>query len=276
MDGQRLRCPKCGSEDIHFATSHESKSFSGGNACCGFLLAGPIGILCGLCGAGSSTKSFWVCRHCGAEFQADDVKRAETAKQEAVTQARKAAEREEQERQARIALFDSVPATVLEHIREVIADKEDALAALKAEHQREKTQFFEENPKVKNLRSIEIILRISGVVLVFMLTLLLTNSGIGGLVAAGVSAIAAALIKPSYRQKLPKEWQARKETIAAKEEELEHLRSVSIAKTGTAAPAERIVVQKPVTADAIRFCDQCGTRAEAGESFCGHCGNRLH
>ena len=69
-----LKCPKCGSEHIQFATSTETKGFSVGSSCCGYILLGPLGLLCGLCGAGESkTKDFWVCHNCGAKFQAEDA-----------------------------------------------------------------------------------------------------------------------------------------------------------------------------------------------------------
>lgn len=37
------KCPKCGSTSIHAAKN----GFSGGKACCGALLVGPLGLLCG-------------------------------------------------------------------------------------------------------------------------------------------------------------------------------------------------------------------------------------
>lgn len=64
-----LRCPKCDSEDIQFTSSTTSKGVSVRNSCCGYILLGPLGLLCGLHKAGESTTSeFWVCRNCGARF----------------------------------------------------------------------------------------------------------------------------------------------------------------------------------------------------------------
>lgn len=64
-----LRCPKCNSEDIQFTTSTTSKGVSVRNSCCGYILLGPLGLLCGLHKAGeTSTSEFWVCRNCGARF----------------------------------------------------------------------------------------------------------------------------------------------------------------------------------------------------------------
>ena len=67
-------CPKCGKEDCEVVTetSSSGKDVSAGKACCGSVLLGPIGLLCGLCGKGKQTKSetFFVCKNCGNKFKA--------------------------------------------------------------------------------------------------------------------------------------------------------------------------------------------------------------
>ncbi len=74
QSGRLLKCPKCGSENIQFSTSTERKGFSAGDSCCGYMLFGPLGLICGLSNMGE-TKShdFWLCQNCGAKFQADDA-----------------------------------------------------------------------------------------------------------------------------------------------------------------------------------------------------------
>lgn len=42
-NGNQVKCPKCGSTSIYA----DKKGFGGGKACCGALLAGPLGLLCG-------------------------------------------------------------------------------------------------------------------------------------------------------------------------------------------------------------------------------------
>jgi hypothetical protein len=42
-DDNKPSCPKCKSKQVHA----EKKGFSGGKACCGALIAGPLGLLCG-------------------------------------------------------------------------------------------------------------------------------------------------------------------------------------------------------------------------------------
>ena len=61
-------CPKCGSENCHFVSRTKTTNGSFCDGCCGFILLGPIGILCGLCGRDTNTKEFWVCDNCGAKF----------------------------------------------------------------------------------------------------------------------------------------------------------------------------------------------------------------
>lgn len=67
-----MKCPKCGSENTQYvAVHHSGSSGSFTDACCGMMIFGPIGILCGLCGASPGfTDDYWVCHSCGKKFQA--------------------------------------------------------------------------------------------------------------------------------------------------------------------------------------------------------------
>ncbi len=64
-----MKCPKCNSEDIHFVKNTSGKDFSFGNACCGSIVLGPFGWLCGACGSGKKTEEFWICKNCGHKFK---------------------------------------------------------------------------------------------------------------------------------------------------------------------------------------------------------------
>lgn len=70
----RIRCPKCQNENLQMITESVSKGkdFSAGKGCCGAILLGPIGILCGACGKGKQVKtvSYWICPQCGNKFKA--------------------------------------------------------------------------------------------------------------------------------------------------------------------------------------------------------------
>ena len=52
-----MKCPKCqndNSQIINEVTT-SGKDFSAGKGCCGAILMGPIGLLCGACGKGKQT-----------------------------------------------------------------------------------------------------------------------------------------------------------------------------------------------------------------------------
>ena len=71
-----MRCPNCGSENIQFGTSTSGGGFSLFNSCCGFLALGPLGLLCGACGSGTSTEEFWICQGCGHKFTNREAQKA--------------------------------------------------------------------------------------------------------------------------------------------------------------------------------------------------------
>jgi phage FluMu protein Com len=63
------RCPKCGSTNIQVVSQMKTKGFGCGKGCCGAILLGPFGWLCGLCGMGEGkSKITRVCAACGKQF----------------------------------------------------------------------------------------------------------------------------------------------------------------------------------------------------------------
>lgn len=68
-----MNCPRCGNGNCQIITETKTtgKDYSAGNGCCGFLLFGPIGMLCGLFADGKKTTSvnYWVCQSCGNKFK---------------------------------------------------------------------------------------------------------------------------------------------------------------------------------------------------------------
>lgn len=68
-----LHCPRCGSHDIMPVSevSTKGKDFKAGDACCGYMLCGPLGLLCGATGKGkqTTTNTYWMCKGCGNKFQ---------------------------------------------------------------------------------------------------------------------------------------------------------------------------------------------------------------
>ena len=55
----RIRCPKCGSKQVHV----DKKGYSAKKGCCGALLVGPFGLLCGALGANKLRKTCLKCNH---------------------------------------------------------------------------------------------------------------------------------------------------------------------------------------------------------------------
>lgn len=74
-----MKCPKCGSNNLQVTTEVESygKDYSATKGCLGWLLFGPLGFLCGLCGQNKKikSKSMWKCINCGNTFKDADVLR---------------------------------------------------------------------------------------------------------------------------------------------------------------------------------------------------------
>ena len=68
-----LHCPRCGSHDIMPVSevSTKGKDFNAGDACCGYMLCGPLGLLCGATGKGkqTTTNTYWMCKGCGNKFK---------------------------------------------------------------------------------------------------------------------------------------------------------------------------------------------------------------
>ena len=66
-DDDVIRCPNCGSKNINFVTSETGTGFDKSNACCGYILLGPLGLLCGI-NEKKTTKTVRKCMKCGHEF----------------------------------------------------------------------------------------------------------------------------------------------------------------------------------------------------------------
>ncbi len=61
MDSDVVRCPKCGSKNVAVM----KEGFKAGDACCGALLVGPLGLLCG---AKDANKLNRHCLKCGKKW----------------------------------------------------------------------------------------------------------------------------------------------------------------------------------------------------------------
>jgi hypothetical protein len=66
-----MKCPKCGNEHCNVINEVQSsgKDFSASKGCCGYILLGPLGILCGACGGRKiRNTNYWVCNDCGNKW----------------------------------------------------------------------------------------------------------------------------------------------------------------------------------------------------------------
>lgn len=69
---RKMKCPNCGSQETQFVTNTITKGPSFSKGCCGWIVFGPVGMLCSLCGTGSETDEYWICHSCGTKFQAGE------------------------------------------------------------------------------------------------------------------------------------------------------------------------------------------------------------
>ena len=69
-----MRCPKCGSYNCYIINERTEKGrdYHGCKGVIGYLIWGPVGLLCGLCGKGRETKeiNYWICEDCGRKWKA--------------------------------------------------------------------------------------------------------------------------------------------------------------------------------------------------------------
>ncbi len=72
MGDDFMFCPRCGNQNcVEVREVHtQNGDFSAGKGCCGYLIFGPIGILCGLCGRKKETHEniYLQCNSCGLRF----------------------------------------------------------------------------------------------------------------------------------------------------------------------------------------------------------------
>lgn len=79
-----IHCPDCGGTNLQIITETTTSNsttgggYSGGKACLGVMLLGPLGLLCGSCGNKSkttttnATTNYFVCKSCGKKFRVPD------------------------------------------------------------------------------------------------------------------------------------------------------------------------------------------------------------
>lgn len=73
-------CPKCGNTDLQSTVETKTETTGGGfsasKGCLGYLIFGPLGLLCGSCGSNTNTTTtnttYWNCPKCGHRFRSPE------------------------------------------------------------------------------------------------------------------------------------------------------------------------------------------------------------
>lgn len=62
-------CPDCKSKHVQIVTEGHTRGYDAGSGCCGAILFGPLGLLCGACGVGGKHQTAKrMCLKCGKKF----------------------------------------------------------------------------------------------------------------------------------------------------------------------------------------------------------------
>ena len=71
-------CPRCGQKRLQVNVQNNGSVYSAKKGCLGWLLFGPLGLLCGLSGSKKNeTTTNWICIACGNQFKnPDDIRKS--------------------------------------------------------------------------------------------------------------------------------------------------------------------------------------------------------
>lgn len=168
-----MKCPKCGSDNTQYVTNNIQRGFSGSNACCGYILAGPLGLLCGFCGDSTYTQEYWICQSCGHKFSKSDSESANMQEDDALKVILEAGE----------DTFNNIDAIVKD------AQEKHDMAFNLYHQQREKE--LRENPEMIRSSKIIKILTVAAVILFFGAALFISDSDLG--IVLFIPSVAAAV-----------------------------------------------------------------------------------
>lgn len=188
----KIKCPKCGSDSITLVSNTQKRGFSSGDACCGWLLLGPIGLLCGSLDSNKTTTTeYWVCGGCGNKFQS---KSGNAAKEKIKNQG---------------TLLLNVPDVTIDNVEAIYSQSSSELEKIKLHYKSASKEEYLHNSRLK----IYAIVSLSVTVLAIILAILLYfafNAGATAaaicFIAAIVVAAAALLLKTSMEKKFAGEY----------------------------------------------------------------------
>lgn len=188
----KIKCPKCGSDSITLVSNTQKKGFSSGNACCGYFLLGPIGVLCGSLGSNkTSTTEYWVCGGCGNKFQSNS---GNAAKEKIKHQG---------------MLLSNVPDETIDNVEILYSQSSSELEKIKLYYKKVFKEEYLHNNKLKIYTIVSLTIIVLAIILALLLYLVfdagLTVSAIS-FIAAIVSAVVTLLIKSSIEKKFASEY----------------------------------------------------------------------
>lgn len=188
----KIKCPKCGSDSITLVSNTQKKGFSSGNACCGYFLLGPIGVLCGSLGANkTSTTEYWVCGGCGNKFQSNS---GNAAKEKIKHQG---------------MLLSNVPDETIDNVEVLYSQSSSELEKIKSHYKKALKEEYLHNNRLKMYAIVSMAVTIIAIILALLLYFAfdagLTASAISFIVAI-VAVVVALLLKPSIEKKFASEY----------------------------------------------------------------------
>lgn len=172
-------CPNCKSENTQFVTKTTSNGPSFSKGCCGWLIFGPIGILCSLCGTGSETQEYWICNSCGKKFYAGDYESKLKSKNDKVAKLKQDIESLEEDLQNK-------PENLSQLIDEAKAEYDIAKEAYDTFNK----EFINSSSVLKFTDTIDTIVAIvSFIIVIFGIFVGITSLGDGGFTIAIISVV---------------------------------------------------------------------------------------
>lgn len=189
---EKIKCPKCGSDSITLVSNTEKRGFKSSDACCGYMILGPLGLLCGSIGSNkTSTSEYWVCGSCGNHFQSNS---GNAAKEKIKHQG---------------MLLSNVPDSTIDNVDTLYLQSSSELEKIKAHYKAALKEEYLHNNSLKIYAIISMAIDIFAIILAVLLYFVsdagITASAIS-LIVAVVTGAVALLLKPVFEKKFASQY----------------------------------------------------------------------
>ena len=189
---EKIKCPKCGSDNITLVSDTQKKGFSTGNACCGWFLFGPIGVLCGSMGSNKTTTTeYWVCGGCGNHFKSNS---GNAAKEKIKHQG---------------MLLSNVPDSTIDNVESLYAQSSAEVDKIRSHYKTASKDEYLNNNKLKLYAIISLAITVIAIILAVLLYFVFDAGWTATVISASVAiivAVAALIFKPSLEKKFASEY----------------------------------------------------------------------